>query len=196
MFIGRTDSEAETPILWPPDVKSWLIWKDPDAGKDLGQEKKGTTEDEIVVWHHCLSGHRFGWTLGAGDGHGVLACCSSWGHKKSDTTEWLNWTQWTVQAFPWPMVNLASNLTSATDMNLWPTCKLVLMIWIQSCRMETNRSIQFDHHWGNKPHLSELVNFIMYDLVSLDSWFVGGVIPTFVHFCALSMHLECSSPPF
>ena len=68
VFIGRTDVEAETPILWPPDVKSWLIWKDPGAGKDWGQEEKGTTEDEMVGWHHRLDGHGFGWTLGVGDG--------------------------------------------------------------------------------------------------------------------------------
>ena len=70
MFIGRTDVEAETPILWPPDVKSWLIGKDPDAGKDCGQEEKGTTEDEMVGWHHRVNGHGFGWTPGAGDGQG------------------------------------------------------------------------------------------------------------------------------
>ena len=81
VFIGRTDVEAETPILWPPDVKSWLIWKDPDAGKDWGQEKKGTTEDEMVGWHHQLNGHGFGWTLGGGGGLGGLACCSPWGHR-------------------------------------------------------------------------------------------------------------------
>ena len=68
VFIGRTDVEAETPILWPPDAKSWLIWKDPDAGKDWGQEEKGTTEDEMVGWHHWLNGHGFGWTPGVGDG--------------------------------------------------------------------------------------------------------------------------------
>ena len=92
MFIRRTDAEAETPILWPPDAKSWLIGKDPDAGKDWGQEQKATTEDEMVGWHHWLNGHGFGWTLGVGDGQGGLACCSSWGRKESDTTEWLNWT--------------------------------------------------------------------------------------------------------
>ena len=90
VFIGRTDVEAETSILCPPEVKSWLIWKHPDAGKDWGQEK-GTTEDEMVGWHHRLNGHGFGWTLGVGDGQGGLACCSSWGHKESDTTEKLNW---------------------------------------------------------------------------------------------------------
>ena len=93
VLIGRTDVEAETPILWPPDGKSWLILKDPDAGKDWGQEEKGMTEDEMVGWHHQLNGHGFGWTLGVGDGQGGLVCCGSWGHKESDTTERLNWTE-------------------------------------------------------------------------------------------------------
>ena len=92
LFIGRTEVEAETPILWPPDAKSWLIWKDPDAGKDWGQEEKGTTGDEMVGWHHQFNGHEFGWTPGVGDGQGDLACCSPWGHKESDMTERLNWT--------------------------------------------------------------------------------------------------------
>ena len=87
IFIGRTDVEAETPILWPPDVKNWLIWKDPDAGKDWRWEKKGMTEDEMVGWHHRLNGHEFKWTPGVGDGQGGLACCSPWGHKESDTTK-------------------------------------------------------------------------------------------------------------
>ena len=91
VFTGRTDAEAETPILRPPETKNWLIWKDPDAGKDWGQEEKGMTEDEMVGWHHQLNGHGFGWTLGVGDGQGGLACCSSWGCKESDTTERLNW---------------------------------------------------------------------------------------------------------
>ena len=93
IFTGRTDAEAETAILWPPDVKNWLIWKDPDTGKGWGQEEKGTTEDEMVGWHHWLNGHGFGWTLGVGDGQGGLVCCGSWGHKESDTTERLNWTE-------------------------------------------------------------------------------------------------------
>ena len=92
VIIGRTDVEAETPILWPPDVKSWLIGKDPEAGKDWGQEEKGTIEDEMVGWHHWLDGHGFGWTPGVHDGQGGLACCGSWGCKESDMTEWLNWT--------------------------------------------------------------------------------------------------------
>ena len=92
VFIGRIDVEAEMPILWPPDVKSWLIGKDPDAGKDWGKEEKGMTEDEMVGWYHWLNRHGFGWTPGVGDGQGGLACCSSWGRKESDTTEQLNWT--------------------------------------------------------------------------------------------------------
>ena len=93
IVIGRTDAETETQILWPPDVKSWVIGKDPDAGKDWGQEEKGTTEDEMVGWHHLVNGHEFGWTPAVGDGQGGLAYCSSWGRKESDTTEWLNWTE-------------------------------------------------------------------------------------------------------
>ena len=92
IFIVRTDAEAETPILWPPHVKSWLIGKDPDAGKDWGQEEKRMTEDEMVGCHHRRNGHGFGWTPGVGDGQGGLACCNSWGRKESDMTERLNWT--------------------------------------------------------------------------------------------------------
>ena len=92
VFIGRTDVEAETTILWPPDVKSWLIGKDADAGKDWGQEEKETTEDEIVGQHHQLNGHGFGWTPGFGDGQEGLSCYGSWGRKESDMTEQLNWT--------------------------------------------------------------------------------------------------------
>ena len=93
IFIGRTDAEAETSILWPSDVKNSLIWKDPDAGKDWRWEEKGMTEDEMVGCHYWLYGHEFEQALGVGDGQGSLACCSPRGHKKSDTTEWLNWTE-------------------------------------------------------------------------------------------------------
>ena len=93
VFIGRIDAEAETPILWPVHVNSWLIGKDPDTGRDWGQEKKGTTEDEMAGWHHLLDAHEYEWTPGVGDGQGGLACCDSWGHKESDTTERLNWTK-------------------------------------------------------------------------------------------------------
>ena len=92
-FIGRTDAEAETPIFWPPEVKNWLIGKDPDTGKDWRQEEKGTTEDEMVGWHHWLDGHEFGQSPGVGDGQGSLACCSPWGLRV--------WHDW------------------ATELNLW-----------------------------------------------------------------------------
>ena len=96
VFIGRSDAEAETPILWSPHAKSWLIGKDPDAGRDWGQEK-GTTEDEMVGWHHRLNGHEFEQTSGVGDEQGGLVSCDSWGRKESDTTEWLNWlTDWYI----------------------------------------------------------------------------------------------------
>ena len=93
VFFERTDAKAETPILWPPHAKSWLIGKDSDAGRDWGQEEKGMTEDEMAGWHHQLDGRESQWTLGVGDGQGGLACCNSWGHKESDTTERLNWTE-------------------------------------------------------------------------------------------------------
>ena len=93
MFIGRTDVEAETRILWLPHVKNWLIWKYPDAGKDWRLEEKGTTEDKMVGWHHQLNGNGFGWTPGVGDGQGCLVCCGSWGCKELDTTEQLKWTE-------------------------------------------------------------------------------------------------------
>ena len=91
IFIGRTDAEVEPPILWPPDAKKWLIGKDPDAVKNWRQEDKGMTEDEMVEWHYQLNGHEFEQVPGVGDGQGSLVCCSPWGHKESDTTEWLNW---------------------------------------------------------------------------------------------------------
>ena len=98
-FFGRNDAKAETPVLWPPHVKSWLIGKDFDAGRDWGQHEKGMTEDEMAGWHHWLDRHESEWTPGIGDGQGGLACCNSWGLKESDTTEQLNWSElnWTSE---------------------------------------------------------------------------------------------------
>ena len=101
-FVGRTDAEAETPILWPPDAKNQLIGKDSDAGKDWRWEEKGMTEDELVGWHHWRDGCEFEYTPGVGVGQGSLVCCSPRGRKESDTTEWLKWTE--------PMVQQVKNL--------------------------------------------------------------------------------------
>ena len=91
IFIGRIEAETEAPILWPPDTKNWLIWKDPDARKDWGQEEKGATDNEMVGWHHRFNEHEFEQAPGVSDGQGSLVCCNPWGHKESDMTEWLNW---------------------------------------------------------------------------------------------------------
>ena len=103
VFFGRNDVKAETPVLWPPHAKSWLIGKDSDAGRDWQQEEKGMTEDEMAGWHHWLNGRESEWTLGVGDGQGGLVCCDSWDHKESDTTERLNWTElnWGYIGLPW-----------------------------------------------------------------------------------------------
>ena len=93
VFFGRNDAKAETPVLWPPDAKSWLIGKESDAGRDWGQEEKGMTEDEMAGWHHQLDGRESKWTPGVGDGQGGLECCDSRGRKESDTTEQLNWAE-------------------------------------------------------------------------------------------------------
>ena len=103
IFIGRTDAETETPILWPPDVKNWLLGKDPNTGKEWSQEEKGMTEDMMLGWHQQLNGHKLYHVSGVGDGQGSLACYSPWVHKESDT-EWLNWTDSQVFLFssePW-----------------------------------------------------------------------------------------------
>ena len=112
VFIGRTDAEAETPIFWLPVTKNWLIGKDPDAaGKDSRQEEKGTTEDEMVGQHHRLNGYDSEQAPEVGEGQGSLVCCSPWGHKELDTTEWLNLTDWLIWKikvesllYPWNMV--------------------------------------------------------------------------------------------
>ena len=138
VFTGRTDVEAETPILWPPHAKSWLIGKDPDAGKDWGQEEKETTEDEMVGWPYRLNGHECGWTPGVGDGQGGLACCSPWGRKGLDTTERLNWTVTKLlQGYP-VGVGLQSCFLIFED-------KWEIQIFIRSLNIE----------WGNIQHEPE-----------------------------------------
>ena len=104
IFIGRTGAEAETPRLWPPAPKNWLIWKDLDAGKDWRQEEKGTTEDDMVGWHHQLEVLEFDQALGVGAGKGSLACCSPWDHKELDTNERLNCELWTGIGSSWIII--------------------------------------------------------------------------------------------
>ena len=111
-FFGRNDAKAETPGLWPPHVKSWLTGKDSDAGRDWGQEEKGTTEDEMAGWHRWLDGREFVWTPGVDNGQGGLACCNSWGRKESDTTEQLIWSD---------LIFIYSELSSLFDSVLWFT---------------------------------------------------------------------------
>ena len=102
VFIGRTDAKAETPLLWPPHAKSWLIGKDPDAGRDWGQEEKGMTEDEMAAWYHWLDGHESEWTPGVGDGQGGLACCNSWGQSVGhDWVTELNWMLKNILSTHW-----------------------------------------------------------------------------------------------
>ena len=118
VFFGRNDAKAETPVLWPPHAKSWLIGKDSDAGRDWGQEEKGPAEDEIAGWHHWLDGRESEWTPGVGDGQGGLVCCNSWGRKESDMTERLNWTK-----LSW---------TSSKVVILWNYCNEERVLCLQS----------------------------------------------------------------
>ena len=128
VFFGRNDAKTETPVLWPPHEKSWLIGKDSDAGRDWGQEKKGTTEDEMAGWHHWLDGREFEWTPVVGDGQGGLVCCNSWGHKESDTTDQLNWTEshksneikWKLKFQPYSWMQLYME----SEGSLWHSCEL------------------------------------------------------------------------
>ena len=134
VFIGRTDAESETPILWPPHAKSWLIGKDPDSGKVWGQEDKGMTEDEMAGWHHRLDGHGFEEIPRVGDGQGGLACCDSWGCKESDTTEPLKWTE---------QLSLSLSLEPGG---------------LRSGRTGQSPSFYFDSNWtGNKIHVVQFM---------------------------------------
>ena len=120
MFIGRTDAEAETPILWPPNVKNWLIWKDPDGGKDWRQEEKGMTEDEMVGWHHWLNGYKLRQTPGDDEGQESLACCGAWGRKQSDML--MNWTELNWTEYSTRELRMANKERTASSTNgTWKT---------------------------------------------------------------------------
>ena len=129
IFFERTDTEAEAPILWPPDANSWLIWQDPYAGKDWRWEEKGMTEDEMAGWHHRLNGHEPEWTPGVGDGQGGLACCRPWGHKESDTTERLNWSELiALSSITFSLISLSSLSVSLKNHGLVPSIFLIMTL--------------------------------------------------------------------
>ena len=155
-FIGRTDAEAETPILWSRDAKSWLIGKDPDAGKDWRPEEKGSTEDEMAGWHHHLDGHEFEQALGIGHGQGGLVCCSPWGHKESDTTEQLNWTELKYPSFYLPTYDIYLCLSFYL-----PTYLLYLSLHLPTCLSHLSMDLP-TYLW----HLSISVSFYLptYDI--------------------------------
>ena len=140
VFIGRTDAVAETPVLWPPDAKSWLIGKDTGAGRDWGQEKEGMTEDEMAGWHHQLDGHEFESTPGVGDGQGGLAYCNSWGCKELDTAEQLNWTELKDvkmrKILLWPQQTLCINFLKS--LQLWRMRTLIIPV-VQEGEIESYR---------------------------------------------------------
>ena len=148
IFIGRTDAEAEAPILWPPGVKSWLTGKDADAEKDWRQEEKGTTEDEMAGWHHWLSGHEFEWIPGVGDGQGGLVCCSLWGHKELCTTEWLNWTA-SESPGELSQICISGSTGGLIHRSLWT--------FARSIEFLTSTQVMHCH----RPHFTEVIKFIL-----------------------------------
>ena len=182
VFIGRTDVEAEIPIVWPPDAKNWLIWKDPDAGKDWRQEK-GITEDEMVGWHHWFNGHEFGQTLGASDGQGGLACCSPWDQKES---ECLSWTE-----LEHSLALLLFGIRRKTDFIpvLWPLLSFpnLLTYWVQHFHSIIFRTWNSSAGILSPPVALFIVMFPMAHLTShwrclaLDEWWVAvsNLIPRF-----------------
>ena len=135
IFIGRTDTEAETSILWPPDAKNWrLIGKDPDAGKDWRQEEKEMIEDEVVGWHQWLNACEFEQAMGVGDRQGSLECCSPWGRKELDTTEWLNWTE---QNSWWVGLEVPFYISGTEDTKINSSCLRKLPIPVESYHFST-----------------------------------------------------------
>ena len=154
-FFGRNDAKAETVVLWPPHAKSWLIGKHSDAGRDWGQEEKGTTEDEMAGWHHRLHGRASEWTPGVGDGQGGLACCDSWGCKESDTTEWLNWTDWTVLSLP--PTHLVNSMMSKVLSILFTAAECLLQEWCDGVVNKLYFSCFTDgHQLYNGQHLGSI----------------------------------------
>ena len=142
-FFGRNDAKAETPVLWPPHGKSWLIGKDFYAGRDWEQEENGMTEDEIAGWQYWLDGHESEWTPGVGDGQGGRACWDSWGRKESDMTKWLNWTELNTSGDEW--LECEAREKREHEITLLPTGSQVVpttesLCWMYSCRTQVSMS--------------------------------------------------------
>ena len=167
VFFGRTNAKAETPIHWPPDVKSWLIGKDSDAGRYWVQEEKGTTEDEMAGWHHQLNGHESEWTLGVGDGQGGLVCCNSWGRKESDTTEQLNWTE-----LKWRSKNQNGNLNEAST-NI---CGSHLFYYMLTLLCSGFWVLRVPHDVVQKPPSSLVIVFHRWETWSVNHLVKGGIL--------------------
>ena len=143
IFIGRSDAEAEAPILWPPDAKNWLIGKDPDAGKDWRQEEKGMTKDEMVGWHHWRNGREFEQAPGVGVGQGSLACCSPWGPKESDMTEWLNGTESLTLPLAWHNAQHRGSAQLTLGMPLYKSPWWMTEEEWPACRSEAGRTLRY-----------------------------------------------------
>ena len=158
IYIGRTDAEAESPILWLSDVKNIFIRKDPDVGKEWRQEEKGTTEDEMVGWHHRLDGHEFEQALGVGDGQGSLTCYSPWGLKELDVSDPLNWlTSWTLKK---RIVWLCWVLVAKWGIFGWGTCvwawvlsrvQLFATLWIVARHAPLSVGFFKQEYWSGVP---------------------------------------------
>ena len=145
-FLWKEYAKAETPVLRPPHVKSWLIGKDSDAGRDWGQEEKGTTEDEMAGWHHCLNGHESEWTPGVGDGQGGLACCDSWGCKELDTTERLNWTEFDIIGKRMLTSNGGKVKVVVAEGYDFIVCMSLYIVYIQFTHTQTHTTWLFGKH--------------------------------------------------
>ena len=165
IFIGRTDAKAETPVLWPPHAKSWLIGKDSGAGKDWRQEEKGTTGDEMVGWHRRLDGHEFEQAPGVGDGQGSLACCSPWGRKEPHMTEQLNWTEQ-----PEGSSTGMPQARQGTEQENIPTCQQTGYFkssWAHSCSLNTTLDTILPPHQcaGTSPSHQESCTGLLENLI-------------------------------